>query len=70
MLVLAERTGQRYEQARAHAGVAAALRRAGRDDTVERDKALALFRACGLTEEAATRASDPAQQLVLLDDRH
>ncbi|MEV4514312.1 BTAD domain-containing putative transcriptional regulator [Dactylosporangium sp. NPDC049525] len=69
-LLLTGRTGQRYEQARAHAGIADALRRTGRDDTGERDKARALLRACGLSEEAAAQASEPAQQLVLLDHRH
>lgn len=67
---LTARTGQRYELARAHAGIADALRRAGRDDSGERDEARALFRACGLSEAAAGRASEPAQQPVLLDDRH
>ncbi|GAA3190800.1 BTAD domain-containing putative transcriptional regulator [Dactylosporangium siamense] len=70
VLLLAAQTGQRYEQARAHAGRADALRRAGRDDTGERAAARALFRWCGLSEEAAARASEPPQQPVLLDDRH
>jgi hypothetical protein len=44
---------QRFEQARAHAGIADALRRAGRDDADQWNTAHALFLACGLSEQAA-----------------
>ncbi|GAB3874236.1 BTAD domain-containing putative transcriptional regulator [Dactylosporangium cerinum] len=69
-LLLTAQTGQQYEQARAHTGIADALRRAGRDDAGERADARALFRACGLSDAAATQASEPPQQPVLLDHRH
>ncbi|WP_344502841.1 AfsR/SARP family transcriptional regulator [Dactylosporangium maewongense] len=69
-LRLAELTERRYERARAHAGIADALRREERDDTAERAAARALFETCGLDAAAVARASEPAQQLVLLNDRH
>ncbi|WP_203854317.1 AfsR/SARP family transcriptional regulator [Dactylosporangium siamense] len=56
-LLLTARTGQRFEQARAHTGIADALRRTGRDDTGQRAEAHAVFLECGLSEQAAARAA-------------
>ncbi|MEV4514308.1 BTAD domain-containing putative transcriptional regulator [Dactylosporangium sp. NPDC049525] len=56
-LRVAEKTGRCYERARAHAGIAGALRRAGRDGARDAAAALALFRECGLSEQAAARAA-------------
>ncbi|GIG52724.1 SARP family transcriptional regulator [Dactylosporangium siamense] len=56
-LLLTARTGQRFEQARAQAGIADALFRAGRDGTGQRAEAHALFLECGLGEQAAANAA-------------